>query len=84
MNPSSLKDLSQMLSKAFDNTAFSQAEVGASLKKVSAAIQAFNNGANEARDNYAEMAKMAADIPMPCYRLDRSQYKTLNVRHEIL
>ena len=84
MNPSSLQDLSQMLSKAFDNTTFSSSEVGASLKKVSEVMRVFNKDANEARDNYAEMAKMAADIPMPCYRLDRSQYKTLNVRHEIL
>lgn len=84
MNPSSLKDLSQMLSAAFDSTTFSPSEIGASLKTVSAAMQAFGVGANEARDNCTEMAKIAADIPMPCYRLDRSLYKTLNVRHEIL
>lgn len=84
MNPSSLTDLSQMLSKAFDNTTFSPEEIGASLKKVSAAMKAFGASANEARDNCIEMANIAADIPMPYYHLDRSQYKTLNVRHEIL
>lgn len=82
MNHSSLKDLSQMLSAALNNITFSQEEIGASLKQVSAAMQAF--GANEARDNCTEMAEVAADIPMPYYRLDRSLYKTLDVRHEIL
>ena len=80
---SNLKDFSKTLSAAFDNTAYSPAEVGAALKKLSAAMQAFGKGVNEARNNYAEMTQTATDIPMPCSNL-RSQYKTLDVRHEML
>lgn len=80
---SNLKDFSKTLSAAFDNTAYSPAEVGAALKKLSAAMQAFGKSVNEVRNDYAEMAQAAADIPMPRSDL-RSQYKTLDVRHEIL
>ena len=83
MEPNSLQDLSKTLSAAFENTAYSPIEVGAALKKLSAAMQAFGKSVTEARDNCVEMAQTAADIPMPCSDW-RSQYKTLDVRHEIL
>lgn len=81
---SNLKDFSKTLSAAFDNTAYSLVEVGAALKKLSAAMQAFGKSVKEGRNDYAEMVQTAADIPMPCSRSNRSQYKTLDVRHEIL
>lgn len=83
MDSNALQDFSKTLSATFDNTAYSPVEIGAALKKLSAAMRAFGSSVTEARDNCVEMAQTAADIPMPCSDL-RSQYKTLNVRHEIL